>query len=169
MFKFDKCYIYRMNNRLWSVDCGPKLHLALPLVWEACSLRIGEVWLEFSFHFMHSTLLLLLLNSQIVPLQCKLYSTQFFSERFAKQLLFSQRRWYWGGATGFLVCETFTQRPCSISSFSSFESSAVTLKFPYSKLSVFNILLPTYLAIFFKTCICFSRRISCFTVCSCFY
>jgi len=44
-----------------------------------------------------------------------------------------------GGGTGFLIREPFTQLPTSLTEFSSFESSAVTLKLPHSKISVFNI------------------------------
>jgi len=43
-----------------------------------------------------------------------------------------------GGGTGFLIREPLTQLPTSLSEFSS-ESSAVALKLPHSKISVFNI------------------------------
>jgi len=55
-----------------------------------------------------------------------------------------------GGGTGFLIREPFTQLPTSFTEFSSFESSAVTLKLPHSKRSVFNIYRPPSSSTFSK-------------------
>ena len=47
-----------------------------------------------------------------------------------------------GGGTDFLIRESFTQLSTSMSQFSSFELSSVTLKLPQSKISFFNIYRP---------------------------
>ena len=46
------------------------------------------------------------------------------------------------GGTAFLIREPFTQLPSYENSFTSFESSSVTLKLPGSKISVFNVYRP---------------------------
>ena len=46
------------------------------------------------------------------------------------------------GGTAFLIREPFTQLPSSENTFTSFESSSVTLKLPGSKISVFNVYRP---------------------------
>jgi len=61
-----------------------------------------------------------------------------------------------GGGTGFLISEPFTRLPTSLTEFSSFESSAVTLKLPHSKISVFNIYRPPSSSTFSKPFFCFS-------------
>jgi len=57
---------------------------------------------------------------------------------------------FFGTQCRFLIREPFTQLPTSLTEFSSFESSAVTLKLPHSKISVFNIYRPTSSSTFSK-------------------
>ena len=47
-----------------------------------------------------------------------------------------------GGGTAFLVSEPFSQMPSTISAYTSFEASAITLKLRSSKLTVFNVYRP---------------------------
>ena len=47
-----------------------------------------------------------------------------------------------GGGTAFLVREPFSQIPSTISAYTSFEASAITLKLRSSKLTVFNVYRP---------------------------
>jgi len=55
-----------------------------------------------------------------------------------------------GGGTGFLIREPFTQLTLPVPTFSSFESSFLTHKFPHSNLSVFNIYRPLLSSTFSK-------------------
>jgi len=70
-----------------------------------------------------------------------------------------------GGGTGFLVKVPFCQLPCTVSSYTSFEASVITLKLCSSKLTVYNVYRPPASSNYAKTIFYFSWRISLFFLC----
>jgi len=70
-----------------------------------------------------------------------------------------------GGGTGFLVKVPFCQLPCTVSSYTSFVASAITLKLRSSKLIVYNVYRPPASSNYAKPFSTFLDEFHCFVLC----